>query len=81
MLTSKHHEGWTNWRSNVSWNWNSVDNGPHKDLVGKIISFNSHCISFFQNTVVVPVGNFLSRMHETFPTRTFKMLLCITKQH
>ena len=35
VLTSKHHEGWTNWRSNVSWNWNSVDNGPHKDLVGK----------------------------------------------
>ena len=35
VLTSKHHEGWTNWRSNVSWNWNSVDNGPHRDLVGK----------------------------------------------
>ena len=35
LLTSKHHEGWTNWRSNVSWNWNSVDNGPHRDLVGK----------------------------------------------
>ena len=34
VLTSKHHEGWTNWRSNVSWNWNSVDNGPHRDLVG-----------------------------------------------
>ena len=35
VLTSKHHEGWTNWRSNVSWNWNSVDNGPHRDLVGE----------------------------------------------
>ena len=35
VLTSKHHEGWTNWRSNVSWNWNSVDDGPHRDLVGK----------------------------------------------
>jgi len=35
VLTSKHHEGWTNWKSNVSWNWNSVDNGPHRDLVGK----------------------------------------------
>ena len=35
VLTSKHHEGWTNWRSNVSWNWNSVDNGPHRDLVGR----------------------------------------------
>lgn len=36
VLTSKHHEGWTNWRSNVSWNWNSVDNGPHRDLVGEL---------------------------------------------
>ncbi|XP_067044468.1 alpha-L-fucosidase-like [Acropora muricata] len=36
LLTSKHHEGWTNWRSNVSWNWNSVDNGPHRDLVGEL---------------------------------------------
>ncbi|KAM7452402.1 Tissue alpha-L-fucosidase [Porites harrisoni] len=36
VLTSKHHEGWTNWRSNVSWNWNSVDNGPHRDLVGDL---------------------------------------------
>ena len=39
VLTSKHHEGWTNWRSNVSWNWNSVDNGPHRDLVGKITCY------------------------------------------
>ncbi|EDO47582.1 predicted protein [Nematostella vectensis] len=36
VLTSKHHEGWTNWRSNVSWNWNSVDNGPHRDLIGEL---------------------------------------------
>ncbi|KAL9984049.1 hypothetical protein ACROYT_G006305 [Oculina patagonica] len=36
VLTSKHHEGWTNWRSNVSWNWNSVDNGPHRDLVDEL---------------------------------------------
>ena len=34
VLTSKHHEGWTLWKSNVSWNWNSVDTGPHRDLVG-----------------------------------------------
>ncbi|XP_020615968.1 alpha-L-fucosidase-like isoform X2 [Orbicella faveolata] len=38
VLTSKHHEGWTNWKSNVSWNWNSVDNGPHRDLVGDLAS-------------------------------------------
>ena len=37
VLTSKHHEGFTNWPSKVSWNWNSVDVGPKRDLVGKTI--------------------------------------------
>ena len=35
VLTSKHHEGFTNWPSRVSWNWNSVDVGPQRDLVGE----------------------------------------------
>jgi len=36
VLTSKHHEGFTNWGGKYSWNWNSVDNGPHRDLVGDL---------------------------------------------
>ncbi|GAA6231856.1 tissue alpha-L-fucosidase-like [Lates japonicus] len=36
VFTSKHHEGFTNWPSAVSWNWNSVDVGPHRDLVGEL---------------------------------------------
>lgn len=36
VLTSKHHEGFTNWPSNVSWNWNSMDVGPKRDLVGDL---------------------------------------------
>ncbi|XP_070805353.1 tissue alpha-L-fucosidase isoform X2 [Pituophis catenifer annectens] len=36
VFTSKHHEGFTNWGSKVSWNWNSVDTGPHRDLVGEL---------------------------------------------
>jgi len=36
VLTSKHHEGFTMWPSNYSWNWNSFDVGPHKDLVGAL---------------------------------------------
>ncbi|XP_043940762.1 tissue alpha-L-fucosidase-like [Protopterus annectens] len=36
VLTTKHHEGFTNWGSNVSWNWNSMDTGPHRDLVGDL---------------------------------------------
>lgn len=34
VLTSKHHEGYTLWPSKYSWNWNSMDVGPKKDLVG-----------------------------------------------
>ncbi|KAJ8273106.1 hypothetical protein GJAV_G00097470 [Gymnothorax javanicus] len=33
VLTSKHHEGFTTWNSPHSWNWNSVDTGPHRNLV------------------------------------------------
>ena len=36
VLTSKHHEGYCNWATNVSWNWNSMDVGPHRDLVGDL---------------------------------------------
>ncbi|XP_071815087.1 alpha-L-fucosidase-like isoform X1 [Apostichopus japonicus] len=36
VLTSKHHEGFTNYASNFSWNWNSVDIGPNRDLVGEM---------------------------------------------
>ncbi|XP_058475624.1 tissue alpha-L-fucosidase-like [Solea solea] len=36
VFTSKHHEGFTNWPSPVSWNWNSVDIGPHRNLVGEL---------------------------------------------
>ncbi|XP_028674646.1 LOW QUALITY PROTEIN: tissue alpha-L-fucosidase-like [Erpetoichthys calabaricus] len=36
VLTTKHHEGFTNWGSPSSWNWNSVDVGPHQDLVGEL---------------------------------------------
>jgi alpha-L-fucosidase len=38
VLTSKHHEGFTMWPSQYSDppNWNSGDDGPHRDIVGKI---------------------------------------------
>ena len=36
VLTSKHHEGFALWPSAQSWNWNSVDIGPHRDLCGDL---------------------------------------------
>ncbi|KAB7504784.1 hypothetical protein Anas_09662 [Armadillidium nasatum] len=38
VLTSKHHEGFTMWPSKYSWNWNSEDLGPQRDLVGDLAS-------------------------------------------
>lgn len=32
-MTSKHHEGYALWQSNKAWNWNTVDNIPHRDLL------------------------------------------------
>ena len=36
VLTSKHHEGFALWPSAESWNWNSVDIGPHRDICGEL---------------------------------------------
>ncbi|XP_077504206.1 alpha-L-fucosidase-like [Amblyomma americanum] len=36
VLTAKHHEGFTLWPSNVSFNWNAKDVGPKRDLVGDL---------------------------------------------
>ena len=36
VLTSKHHEGFTLWPSKEAWNWNAMDVGPHRDLLGDL---------------------------------------------
>lgn len=36
VLTSKHHEGFCLWPSQYSPNWNAVDMGPHRDLLGDL---------------------------------------------
>lgn len=35
-MTSKHHEGWTLWPNSRHANWNAVDTGPHRDLLGEV---------------------------------------------
>ncbi|XP_060046753.1 plasma alpha-L-fucosidase [Erinaceus europaeus] len=36
VLTSKHHEGFTLWGSEYSWNWNAVDQGPKRDVIKEL---------------------------------------------
>lgn len=36
LFMSKHCDGWTNWKSPAKWNYNSVDVGPNRDLIGEM---------------------------------------------
>lgn len=36
VLVSKHHDGYTLWPSKYNRNWNSVDIGPKRDIVGEV---------------------------------------------
>jgi alpha-L-fucosidase len=38
VLTSKHHDGFTLWPSKLASNWNAVDIGPHRNLLGDLSS-------------------------------------------
>jgi alpha-L-fucosidase len=34
-VVAEHHDGWSNWASKIN-PWNSMDKGPHRDLVGEL---------------------------------------------
>lgn len=36
VLTSKHHDGYALWPSKYSFSWNSVDTGPHRDIIKEL---------------------------------------------
>jgi len=58
VLTSKHHGGFTTWPSKYSWNWNSMDTGPHRDLVGIGIVFTLFtctCVHMHKISVIITI--------------------------
>lgn len=36
ILVTKHHDGYALWDSQYAPNWNSVETGPHRDIVGEV---------------------------------------------
>jgi len=36
VMTAQYHDGFCLWPSPYAWNWNSVDIGPHRDLIGDL---------------------------------------------
>jgi len=36
VFSAKYHDGFSMWPSADSWNWNSVDVGPHRDVCGEL---------------------------------------------
>jgi len=47
VITSKYHDGFCMWPSAESWNWNSLDLGPKRDVVGELAkSIRSRGIAF-----------------------------------
>ncbi|XP_063430714.1 alpha-L-fucosidase-like [Mytilus trossulus] len=75
VLTSKHCEGFTNWPSKYSFNWNSNATGPNRDLVGEFSSAIRektnlklglyHCLSEWFNPL------YLSDKEANFTTNDF----------
>ena len=54
VLATKHHSGWCNWPTETAWNWNAMDTGPHRDLVGDLAAV-------IKNTTKVHFGVYFSQ--------------------
>ena len=72
VLTSKHHEGWCNFRNDYHWNWNSIDEGPKRDLVGDLTASVRkaglrmglyHSLREWYNPAYIMVGILVLRLH------------------
>jgi len=52
VMTSKHHEGFCNWNSRdvpTTWNWNAMDIGPKRDILGDLAAEVKKQVSPYTN--------------------------------
>ena len=48
-MTAKHHEAYTLWPSSYSFNWNSMDVGLKRDVLGEAFMWNDFFIKYISD--------------------------------
>jgi alpha-L-fucosidase len=71
---TKHHDGYTLWPSATSFNWNSMDVGPHRDVTGEVsaaVKAAGMHLGLYHSLFEWVNPEFLADQAANFTTRTF----------